>query len=61
MRDTTTTKTSTAAVLHSGVTVTHEPTGPSAAVQGFVPTLVAILLIILLVLAFLRLPNIWRS
>lgn len=43
MRDTTTDKTSTAALLHSGVTVPHEPQGPSADVPAFVPTLVSTL------------------
>jgi len=43
MRDTTTDKTSTAALLHSGVTVPHEPQGPSADVPAFLPTLVSTL------------------
>lgn len=44
-----------------GTTITIPTITDLSPVVAFVPTLVAILLIILLVLAFLRLPNIWRS
>jgi hypothetical protein len=44
-----------------GTTITVPTITDLSPVVAFVPTLVAILLIILLVLAFLRLPNIWRS
>ena len=44
-----------------GTTLTIPTITDLSPVIAFVPTLVAILLIILLVLAFLRLPNIWRG
>ncbi|HEX6293085.1 MAG TPA: hypothetical protein VFZ66_28135 [Herpetosiphonaceae bacterium] len=44
-----------------GTTLTIPTIEDLSPVVAFVPTLVAILLIILLVLAFLRLPNIWRG
>jgi hypothetical protein len=44
-----------------GTTLTVPTITDLSPVVAFVPTLVAILLIILLVLAFLRLPNIWRG